>query len=427
MNFGNIKRSMLKKIWQTNISKCFLGGDPEFFIGNKKGKILASDGFLPSKYKPKKVRGKSESEDKDWKSNRIYFDGIQGEMAMAPVTCRENMSINVYNCLRAIDKAIGPDNKIILKPSVKVDRRIIEEADPDARVFGCEPDFNAYTLDQNTPEMDASRHPYRYAGGHIHLGVAPNYLGEVAANEQALAQTPEGHIRLIKFLDLIVGIPSLLLDIGNGSERRRSKYGKAGCFRPTPYGIEYRTLSCWWIKSPITVSLVYGLARVAWNICLENMEKSFYKAIGYDKEDIRGMIDSGDIKAATKLWEDQLGPYLAVAFADEDNPLHIGSVMTPKYGYLDTRWVPRKGSRPRIIGEELSNDKCGGPVFALAAFEYMRKNGISSVISNDVIKEWNIKPKQSRMSFAGMIENTYQKLHLHTDFQKFQESFLGAL
>ena len=428
MNFKNInvKRGILRQIWQLSIDKCFLGGDPEFFVGNKKGKILASDKFLPSKYKPKKVRGKSDLEDKDWKSNRIYFDGIQGEMALAPVTCRDNMTINIYNCLRAINRAIGSDNKIILKPSSFVDRQVIDDADPDARIFGCEPDFNAYTLKQNTPEMDASRHPYRYSGGHIHLGVILNYLNKLTQYEEELAKTPAGHIRLVKFIDVLVAIPSLLLDNGAGSARRRSKYGKAGCFRPTPYGIEYRTLSCWWLKSPMTVSLVYGLARMAWNICLNKLEKDFYKAIGCDEQDIRGIIDSGDIKEATKLWENKLGPHIALSFEPESNPLHIGTVMSPRYGYLDPKWVPKKGNKPRLSGE-VNLPKKGQPVFALAAFEYIRKNGLSSIVHNDVVKEWNIKENRPMDNDNGMSETAYRKLRLNPDFHKFQESFLGAL
>lgn len=47
-------------------------------------------------------------------------------------------------------------------------------------------------------------------------------------------------------MDLHLGVPSLVLD---KDTERRKLYGKAGAFRPKPYGVEYRTLSNFWIWS----------------------------------------------------------------------------------------------------------------------------------------------------------------------------------
>lgn len=43
-------------------------------------------------------------------------------------------------------------------------------------------------------------------------------------------------LRLIKYMDVFIGIPSVLLDSGEDAVRRRELYGKAGCFRLTRYG-----------------------------------------------------------------------------------------------------------------------------------------------------------------------------------------------
>ena len=46
----------------------------------------------------------------------------------------------------------------------------------------------------------------------------------------------------------------MLLDDG---AKRRELYGKAGAYRVKPYGVEYRVLSNFWLKSPALMQWVY--------------------------------------------------------------------------------------------------------------------------------------------------------------------------
>lgn len=57
----------------------------------------------------------------------------------------------------------------------------------------------------------------------------------------------ETSIELIRTLDLFLGVPSILID---KDDRRRELYGKAGCFRFTAYGLEYRVMSGYFIDTP---------------------------------------------------------------------------------------------------------------------------------------------------------------------------------
>ena len=59
---------------------------------------------------------------------------------------------------------------------------------------------------------------------------------------------------LIKYLDMYLGVPSVLKD---DDTKRRSLYGKAGCFRLTPYGLEYRVLSSHFLSTKITLAWVW--------------------------------------------------------------------------------------------------------------------------------------------------------------------------
>lgn len=61
-------------------------------------------------------------------------------------------------------------------------------------------------------------------------------------------------VMVIRSMDLHLGVPSLQLDKG---ELRRKLYGKAGSYRPKPYGAEYRTLSNFWIFKDELINWVY--------------------------------------------------------------------------------------------------------------------------------------------------------------------------
>jgi hypothetical protein len=106
-----------------------------------------------------------------------------------------------------------------------------------AKVFGCQPDLNALTgLYNPVPEPKKG---LRTAGGHIHIGYI-DHIGYDNTNDRSKSKNVAGVL-----CDFFLGIPSLLED---EDDRRKELYGKAGAIRSKDYGIEYRTLSNYWIK-----------------------------------------------------------------------------------------------------------------------------------------------------------------------------------
>lgn len=97
--------------------------------------------------------------------------------------------------------------------------------------FGCDPDFNAVTGEEN-PKPKAADKYMRTAGGHLHFGY----------------DNPDNitNRKLMLIADLVLGVPSVLLD---KDTERRELYGKASAHRIKPYGAEYRTLSNFWVQS----------------------------------------------------------------------------------------------------------------------------------------------------------------------------------
>ena len=92
-------------------------------------------------------------------------------------------------------------------------------------------------------------------------------------------------------MDAFLGIPSVVKD---KDKRRRSLYGKAGCFRLTDYGVEYRVLSSAMMDSAAKLTFIW-----------EQLQKAV-KAynINYDlpdPEEIQESINNSNVALAKQL------------------------------------------------------------------------------------------------------------------------------
>lgn len=130
---------------------------------------------------------------------------------------------------------------------------------PQAQEIGCEPDWNVWTRSINpSPKENSLMNKIRTSGGHVHVSFSIN--GKKMTNieiDDVFAKEP-----VVKALDIMNSIPSLMWD----TDRPRLKlYGKPGAFRNKNYGIEHRTLSNWWTRSPKEIAWVF-----------EGVEKAFY-------------------------------------------------------------------------------------------------------------------------------------------------------
>jgi len=154
----------------------------------------------------------------------------------------------------------------------------VEELDdPRAFVFGCEPDFNAWTGRVN-PRPTAADKTLRSAGGHVHIG---------CKNLKGLSSR-----KVVKACDLFLGVPSVLMDKG---EARKQLYGKAGAYRDKSFGVEYRTLSNFWIFDSKLVEWVYNSTERALEAALAKMP------IDLERDNILNAINNNCKKTAEML------------------------------------------------------------------------------------------------------------------------------
>jgi len=124
----------------------------------------------------------------------------------------------------------------------------------------------------------------------------------------------------VKILDLFVAIPAVLMEQGDDPKLRRKLYGRSGAFRYTPYGLEYRVLSNFWMSSPPLMSLFMGLTRFAVNIMggyliknntpLQKAGKEAWDWLNV-KENIlklRMAIDENEFSLAKYIYDDIIEP-----------------------------------------------------------------------------------------------------------------------
>lgn len=217
-----------------------IGADPEVFLINKVTNTpVSAHNLIPgSKKAPHKV-----------KYGAVQPDGLAAEFNIDPAKNYKEFSRNISEVMKSLEKLTpGYDFKAV--PVMEFGAKYINSLPKEARILGCDPDFNAYTGRAN-PLPDANA-DFRTGAGHIHVGWSdPNNPGPRDPFDPTHF---EACCWLTQAMDTWLGIPSIIWD---EDQKRRSLYGKAGAFRPKPYGMEYRTLSNAWLNRPSTIMLVY--------------------------------------------------------------------------------------------------------------------------------------------------------------------------
>jgi len=230
-----------------------VGADPEVFIRD-----LESNIFVPStdliggnKHFPLKTSVAGFT---------IQEDNVLGEYNIPPSRTKEDFRKNILLGLKLFEEKLPPTKyRVEIATSHKF--RMDQLTDPRAEEFGCEPDRNAWLKGAFNKKPDIPLDGLRSAGGHVHVGYKFNddlYQGDGPTSEEI----EHVNINIIRWLDLLLGVPSMKLD---KDTERRKLYGKAGAYRDKPYGVEYRTLSSFWLKEAGLIDWVYDKTHEAVN------------------------------------------------------------------------------------------------------------------------------------------------------------------
>ena len=280
----------------------YMGCDPEFFF-SREGTIVGSERVLPEnglRKGPKIGVDGSGTEKYGTAPTAIVRDGVQAELNPRPNTCRANLANEIAECFRQLSREIQKDKSLKLDFSqvVEVSKEEFDSLSDKSKEFGCAASKNIYTGEESKITVDPREYRYRSAGGHIHLGVYSSGDSVERALKKEVPTT-------VALLDTIVGNTCVLLDRNPWNIERRKVYGRAGEHRTPKHGLEYRTLSNFWLRSYPLMSFVFGMSRLAVNISANsykttNFAKEILELVS--KEAIEYAINNNDYDVAYSNW-----------------------------------------------------------------------------------------------------------------------------
>lgn len=263
--------------------KFLIGCDPEIFLADAAGALVSSVGLIGgSKDYPRPLEELGDG-------FNVQEDNVAIEFGVPPSESKEQFVERVTKIREYLSAQIQQHLGLsLVKYSAAIfpEEQLKSEA---ALMFGCEPDYNAWTKKVN-PKPKAADWRLRSAGGHIHVGY------KFKDSDEAF--------KFGQYMDLAAGVPATIMDDG---EMRKELYGKHGACRIKPYGMEYRVLSNFWIFDAKTIEWAWQ----ATNRAIEMYEEN---SVPIDDlhEHIQEAIDNNNKILAAELVNEYKLPYMEV-------------------------------------------------------------------------------------------------------------------
>lgn len=213
------------------------GSDPEFFLAENNAPIPAVGLVGGTKEKPFMYEGYGFQEDNVMCE---FTTPVTTDPYALPSYAWSGRELLVDFVRTKHQRKLG----LYRKPHAAFTDEVLAACGEQAMQFGCSPDFDAYRLGAQWERIDPAllrvrgKHS-RFAGGHVHIG----YKSDAP-------EVPEYVMAMM--CDLTVG--AALVCHGEKQGGRREWYGLPGRFRPTSYGLEYRTPSNHWLYATALAS-----------------------------------------------------------------------------------------------------------------------------------------------------------------------------
>jgi hypothetical protein len=220
-----------------------IGADPEVFVRSPHGLVSGHIFICGTKARPKQTMHGS-----------VQVDGTALEFNVRPADSAEAFVQNVSKVFDDLREIITARGEYIIDrvTTAMFGHDFLARLPRKNRELGCNPDYSAYTREENPKPNDYL--PFRTGAGHVHIGWR--------RPSEILQEHFMTCVAMTQELDYYLGIPSFRWD---HDDQRRQMYGQAGSFRPKKYGVEYRVLSNAWVFSEDLISEVFKRTKRACN------------------------------------------------------------------------------------------------------------------------------------------------------------------
>jgi len=266
------------------------GSDPEFLLVDLDGNYRSAIDVIPGTKEDKVNLGNG---------HFAFYDNVLAEVNISPGNSAKECIEKFRDCFQRLVKLVGTNLRLKVQASQIYPRNECQH--PDAKVFGCDPEYNIYLRNEEgrvmrvDPPVADKNNTFRSAGGHIHIG-------------HELALPWHNPIAVIQMMDILVGLPAVLMDNDPTSLARRKLYGGAGTHRLClEYGVEYRSLSNFWVSSPELVETMYNLSNLVIQLIGENEHEKVFQSLNLEQIPIA--INNNKKLEARKLLE-QVNKYI---------------------------------------------------------------------------------------------------------------------
>ena len=229
-----------------------VGTDAEVFLLDKQGMPVSAEGI---------VGGRKNAPIKMNDYGGWLEDNVSAEINIMPVLESEGpatFSSRVDGVLKALQKHVDKlELKVDITPARLFDDRYTTTEQ--GRESGCSPTFDAWKLIKN-PRTQLEDN-WRFCGGDIHLSHPDvDKLGRYFRPN------------LARHMDMCFALNEVYTQAPE--QRSSGKYGRIGIHRPTPYGVEYKTIGNWWLAKPIWRKGVFNAAlQCLWKTMDENNDE----------------------------------------------------------------------------------------------------------------------------------------------------------
>lgn len=304
------------------------GADPEVFIRKIGGPLVPSSavlnkrGYIKDSYSSKPL---------------IVRDGVQAEFHPSAASCTTVLNTDIHHCIVEWSKVLRKTgHQIDFSRTVDLSDAEFEGLSSEERQLGCQTSLNIYDSSA-TIGVDGSSYRKRSAGGHLHFGL----------DQFKTHPIWDRRADIVPILDVLLGNTAVLMDRDEGNRERRKVYGRAGEYRLPAHGLEYRTLSNFWLASFPLTNFVIQMGRAAVQVAISSLGEMTYNHSVFpakqivtppqtnyagelmalvDIEDIRRAINENDADLAWRNFE-RIREWIAKYFVEsiENSPYPTGS------------------------------------------------------------------------------------------------------